>query len=66
MANCFVVEGVEEGGRTLLADFDNSGEARRFLNRYTSNGDAGGWDLIEVYDTRGESAERLFFWEREQ
>lgn len=61
----FIVEGVDDGGRTELASFDNSGEARAFLNRYTATENAGGWDLIEIYDTRGEDAERLWFWERD-
>jgi hypothetical protein len=60
----FLVEGVDDSGRTLLAAFDNSGEARSYLTRYTSREDAGGWDLIEVYDTRGDEAERLAYWER--
>lgn len=66
-ANPFKVEGVDsdDGSRTTLAEFDNSGEARAFLNRYTARENAGNWNLIEVYDTRGEEAERLFFWERE-
>jgi len=68
MAQDFIVEGVdiEDGSRTTLAEFDNSGEARAFLKRYTASENAGGWDLIEVYDLRGEDAERLFFWEREE
>lgn len=63
----FVVEGVDEdGSRTELASFDNSGEARAFLNRYVSRENAGNWDLIEVYDVRcEEESERLWFWERE-
>lgn len=63
----FIVEGVDtdDGSRTLLADFNNSSEARAFLNRYTSKENAGNWDLIEVYDTRGEDAERLWLWERQ-
>lgn len=63
----FIVEGVDldDGSRTELAAFDNSAEARAFLQRYISREDAGGWSLIEVYDTRGEDAERLWFWERD-
>ena len=66
MANGFIIEGVDtaDGSRTELATFDNSGEARDFLRRYTSKEDAGGWDLIELYDVRGDDAERLAFWER--
>jgi hypothetical protein len=64
----FKVEGVDDGGRTELASFDNSGEARAFLQRYTRTENAGGWDLIEVYDVvsddDGEEAERIAFWER--
>lgn len=48
----FKVEGVDtdDGSRTELASFDNSGEARAFLYRYVRREDAGGWNLIEVYD----------------
>jgi len=66
-SNPFIVEGVDldDGSRTELAAFDNSAEARTFLQRYVASENAGGWDLIEVYDCRGEDAERLWFWERE-
>ena len=62
----FIVEGVDtgDGSRTELASFDNSGEARAWLRRYVSREDAGGWSLIEIYDTRGDDAERIAFWER--
>ena len=66
--NAFIVEGVdlEDGSRTGLNAFDNSGDARAFLRRYTAKENAGGWDLIEVYDARDpENAERLWFWARE-
>jgi len=66
--NAFIVEGVDldDGSRTELNAFDNSGDARAFLNGYTSKENAGGWDLIEVYDTRDpENPERLWFWERD-
>lgn len=66
----FKVEGVEDSGRTELASFDNSSEAIAFMRRYTSTENAGGWDLIEVYDLYnfedGEDAERIAFWEREE
>ena len=63
----FIVEGVDtaDGSRTELVAFDNSGEAQAFLQRYTSKENAGNWDLIEVYDVRGEDAECLWVWERE-
>ena len=63
----FIVEGVadDDGARTLLMDFDNSGEARAWLARYVSRENAGNWNLIELYDVRGEESERLAFWERE-
>ncbi len=62
----FKVEGVEteDGSRTELGAFASSGEAGAFLSSYTSREDAGGWNLIEVYDTRGADAERLAYWER--
>lgn len=61
----FIIEGVDlsDGSRTELAAFDNSSEARAFLNRYVSRENAGNWDLIEIYDTRGVDAERIGFWE---
>lgn len=64
----FVIEGVDEndGSRTVLHECDNSGDARRWLNGYVRGNDgepAGGWHLIEVYDVRGEDAERIFWWE---
>lgn len=66
MCNGFVVEGVDsdDGSRHELASFDNSGDARAFLSRYVSRENAGGWNLIELYDVRGEESERLAFWER--
>ena len=54
-----------DGSETILAEFDNSGEAKEFLRQYTSKEDAGGWDLIQVLDTRGDCAEILWVWERE-
>lgn len=63
----FIVEGVEpdDGSRTLLQECDTSGEARAWLRGYVSDGNAGNWPLIEVYDVRGDDAERVAFWERE-
>jgi len=63
----FVIEGVDldDGSRIELASLDNSGEARQWLAGYVRGaGDAGGWSLIEIYDTRGDDAERIAFWER--
>lgn len=37
---------------------------RAFLSCYVSRENAGGWNLIELYDVRGEESERLAFWER--
>ena len=67
MAN-FIIEGVDEndGSRTELESFDTSFEARRWLAGYTrrldDDGRCGGWCLIEIYDLRGEDAERIAFW----
>jgi hypothetical protein len=62
----FIIEGVEDdGSRTLLQAFDNSASARHWLSGYTRYGDSGGWNLIEIYDTRGEDAERIAFFERD-
>jgi hypothetical protein len=68
MTKGFVIEGVEteDGSRVELESFDSSGDARRWLAGYTRRGDAGGWRLIEIYDTRGEDAERVAFWEAEE
>jgi hypothetical protein len=61
----FIVEGIDcaDGSRTELHSCDNSGDARAWMRRYVSAGDAGGWDLVEVYDVRSDP-ERLFYWER--
>jgi hypothetical protein len=62
----FIVEGVDEDGtRTTLFEGHLSSEAIRWMREYTRTEDAGGWNLIEVYDIRGADAERLAFWERE-
>lgn len=70
--NIFTVEGVEEdGSRTELASFDNSAEARAYLARYVRHEDAGGWNLIEVYQLFAfapiddSEAERIAFWARD-
>lgn len=62
----FHVIGIDEqdGNATILAELPTSGDARKWLKAYTSSGDAGGWNLIEVIDTRGECAETLWRWER--
>jgi hypothetical protein len=65
----FVVEGVdaEDGSRTELHATDNSGEALRWFRGYYAKENAGGWDLIEVYDVRDiENPERLAYWERDE
>lgn len=63
----FVVEGVDvaDGSRTVLQECASSGEARDWFSRYVAYENAGGRDLIEVYDVRGDDAERIAFWERE-
>lgn len=63
----FIVEGVDgdDGSRTPLHECDTSSEAREWLRGYVRDGNAGNWDLIEVYDVRGYDAERVAFWERE-
>lgn len=65
--NDFIVEGIDcaDGSRTELHSCDNSGDACAWMRRYVSTGDAGCWGLIEVYDVRGDSAERFAVWERE-
>lgn len=67
MEKDFTVEAIDlaDGSRTTLAEFGTSHEARTWMERYVSRENAGNWDLIEVYDLRGEDAERLAFWERE-
>lgn len=63
----FIVEGVDtdDGSRTPLYECDSSYSARQWLNGYTRDGDAGNWSLIEIYDVRGDDAERIAVWERE-
>lgn len=63
----FQVIGVDtdDGNATVLNEFTNSGEAREWFRRYISKEDAGGWNRIEVIDTRGECAETVWLWERE-
>lgn len=63
----FIVEGVDgdDGSRTPLHECDTSGEARAWLRGYVSDGNAGNWPLIEIYDVRGDDAERIAVWERE-
>lgn len=65
----FIVEGVdtEDGSRCTLFESNSSSEAIRWMRGYVRGaGDAGGWNLIEVYDLRCEDAERLAFWERDE
>lgn len=64
----FVIEGVDvdDGGRTTLHECGSSGEARRWLAEYVRSEDAGGWGLIEVYDVRGDDAERVGYWDRSE
>lgn len=64
----FVVEGVdyEDGGRTLLQEFTNSGEAIEWMQRYVSSENAGGWDRIEVVDVRDPNyGSTVKSWDRE-
>ena len=63
----FVVEAVDEndGARTVLYESDSSADARDFMRRYVSRENAGGWALIEVYDVRGDDADRIAFWARD-
>lgn len=64
----FIVEGVEpdDGSRTTLQECATSGEAREWLRGYVRDGNAGNWDIIEAYDTRGEPPERFAVWTREE
>ena len=63
----FIAEGVDgdDGSRTTLHECETSGEAREWLRGYVRDGNAGNWPLIEVYDVRGDDAERIAVWERE-
>lgn len=63
----FQVMGIDDGA-TELFETDSVDDAIRFVDRYVSSGDAGNWDLIEVYDL--EFAEdpglvTVYSWERE-
>ena len=64
----FIVEGVDgdDGSRTTLHECDTSSEAREWLRGYVRDGNAGNWDIIEAYDTRGEPPERFAVWTREE
>lgn len=61
----FVCAGIDEndGNATVLGEFDNSGSAREFMNRYIAKETAGNWKQIQVLDCRGECAETIFKWE---
>jgi len=63
----FHVIGIDEndGNATILEQFDNSGEAREWMQRYISKENAGNWKHIEVIDTRDECAETLWRWLQE-
>jgi len=60
-----VIEGVDvkDGSRTELATLSHSSEAKAWLAKYVRSENAGNWDLIEIYDTRGEYPERIGYWE---
>lgn len=62
----FHVNGVDpdDGSVTLLFEADNSSEAREWMNRYVQSENAGGWSRIEIHDMRGECAENLWVWEK--
>jgi hypothetical protein len=55
----------EDGNASVLEEFTNSGGAREWFRRYISKEAAGGWNRIEVIDTRDECAETVWSWERE-
>jgi hypothetical protein len=61
----FHVIGIDEddGNATILEQFDNSGEAREWMKRYVAKENAGGWNRIEVIDTRDECAETVWRWD---
>lgn len=60
----------DDGGETLLEDFDKPGEAARWLERYTAREDAGGWDRIKITRTYvdpfglGIRTVNLWLWEK--
>jgi hypothetical protein len=64
----FHVIGIDEndGNVTILEQFDNSGEAREWMQRYIAKENAGGWKHIEVLDTRDECAETVYRWQQEE
>ena len=68
----FHVIGIDEGddSATVLAEFTNSGSARNWMKDYVAKENAGGWNIIEVIDTRGTEdgegcAETVYRWERD-
>lgn len=66
----YVVCGVDDDGLTELYEDDRRNDAISWMERYVSSaGDAGGWDLIEVYDREfAEDPSRavVSFWERQE
>lgn len=56
---------MEDGSATALMAFANSSEALEWMRRYASKENAGGWDMLQVLDTRGECHETMFTWERD-
>lgn len=61
----FDVVGIDEDGQhTALMAFASSSEAREWMLRYASRENAGGWNELQVLDTRSECAETMFVWER--
>lgn len=53
----------DDGNETVLHETSNSGDARVWMNRYVSKENAGGWNHIQVIDTRDECAEAIWRWE---
>jgi hypothetical protein len=64
MAHSFEVVGLDDS-YTVLHETTNSTEAIRWARAYIEKQNAGGWNILEIYDVRGEESERVWFWEAE-
>jgi hypothetical protein len=63
----FKVLGIDnDGSPTVLAEFDNSWQAKDWARKYVSTENAGNWPQVCVDDTRDECAETIWKWEAEE
>jgi hypothetical protein len=63
----FKVLGVDnDGSPIVLAEFDNSWQAKDWARKYVSTENAGNWPQVCVDDTRDECAETIWKWEAQE